>query len=200
MSHLAFADDLLLVGKTSAEVGIAIEDMVDACGKWRMAIRPDKLRLWCTHERVGVRIGGHFMHPAASRELLVAILGDDWITEVWAKLCSLTKMLCSRTLGNDMRLQRLCTEVVAVLLWGCAAWDLKTKALRMAGVAIVRMGRIILQLRETEEEPLLQRQNGTLNESKSAIATAWGCTPVAVVAACAALMVIRLKPGPLAAK
>lgn len=41
---------------------------------------------------------------------------------VWANIWSLKRVLCSRALSNKMRLQRLRTEVVPVLVWGCATW------------------------------------------------------------------------------
>lgn len=59
LNHLAFADELVSVGKSAAEVKTMFEDMVVACRKWGMTIRTDKLRLQCAHKRSGVRVDGH---------------------------------------------------------------------------------------------------------------------------------------------
>lgn len=79
-----------------------------------------------------------------------------------------------------------------MLPWGCAAWHLKEDALRMADQALVRMDRFVLSLRKPEDEPLLQWHTRTWKQSSGAIAAVWGCTPVAVVAAFAASMAVRL--------
>lgn len=98
---------------------------MEACGKWGIAIREDKLRLWCTPTEEGMRIGGHIMHPTASMELLGAILGGGrntaithHISEAWTQLRSLKQVSCSRTLNSKIKLQRVHTEVVPELLWG----------------------------------------------------------------------------------
>lgn len=61
----------------------------------------------------------------------------------------------------------------------------------MAEAAIVRMGRLVLH-RKPGDEPWPPWHNKTWKLSEGAIATMWGCTPAAVVAACTAAMVVRL--------
>lgn len=79
-----------------------------------MAIREDEHRLWCTHKREGVRIGGRLMRRPASVELFGAILGGDrnvsithHITGAWPKCRTLNQALCSRTLNTKCALKSL---------------------------------------------------------------------------------------------
>lgn len=150
------------------------------------------------------------MHPTASMDLLGAILGGDRntaithrTTEAWVNIWSFKQVLCPTTLNNKMKLQRMRTEVVPVLLSGGAAWHRKEDALRMAESAIIRTSRIILHLRKLEEELWVPWHERTRNLSKGGVANTWGCTPAGVVntwgctsaaavAACAASMVARL--------
>lgn len=42
-----------------------------------MMTREEKLRLWCTPQKAGARVGNYRMEPAGSMKLLEAIIGGD---------------------------------------------------------------------------------------------------------------------------
>lgn len=84
----------------------------------------------------GARIGSHRMQSAAPMEFLGGVVGGERSTAiVWRIFWSVNALLCSRSLRQKTRLQRLRAEVVPLLLWVCAALRLKD-ALRMAEAVV----------------------------------------------------------------
>lgn len=107
-NHLAYVDDILLIGKSAEEICTMYRESPEACEKKGLTVQEDKLCLWSTN-------------PDEARHAPVR----HRATEAWAKSWLTSPALKTRALWLHSRLKRWMAEVFPVVAWGCTAWHFR---------------------------------------------------------------------------
>lgn len=123
VTHLAHMDDLVLVAESPL-----LRSAVSARG---LLIKDEKLSpcgaISLAGASVFARSGAH-RRPASrfwaawslGTTKVRCVIASFWFGEFWAR----KKHLCTRAVAPGLRLQRLQSEILPVLLWGAPSWQM----------------------------------------------------------------------------
>lgn len=135
LTHLAYADDFLIVSK--------------AVAKCRLWLREEKLASWSNADCEPVRVGASRMRPQASLVLLGVLLTRDRLGSAqyriaagWARFWAAQARLLTKAVSPALRLARLCAKILPVLSWGCTSWHIRQ--VDLVDAAVTRMASFFL--------------------------------------------------------
>lgn len=150
-----------------------------------------------------MKLGNIVLEPQVIIQLLGALLCGDANGPIghrspvaWKKLWASSGQMCTRILSVSVRLRKLRSGILPVLLWGAVAWYMRLEGIITAVTEVTRMARRAMHARRAAEEKWLDCHRRRWRSAQAEISTAWGRHPAAVVVACAASAVAKLAARP----
>ena len=195
LTHVAFADDKIIVAKTRAEAATMLSELAAALAPAGLSFQWTKVAGWASDGSTEpLHVDGHDVAMKTSLEILGTRIGRDpaeaWRHReaiAWRRLRANLCRYRAPGLPVSTRLGRLRAEIFSTLLWGAGTWVWSPSLAQDIGCCLVRMARLTLGLRGVSGEGWLDWHRRSMREAREALSrtlkmdpAAWVCTQAAV--------------------
>ena len=167
LTNLRFADDVLLLAQSKADVVKMLRDLKDEAAKYGLAVHLGKTKILTnsnTNVASSISLSGHDVailkqeesERYLGRQLSLGHYHEAEFThrlaQAWKSFAKFRKVLCSRKYPLRQRMRLFESVVTPVVLYGCECWTMGTATLLRFRTARRKMLRSIFRVARSDDE------------------------------------------------
>ncbi|GBP48071.1 LINE-1 retrotransposable element ORF2 protein [Eumeta japonica] len=159
LSHLRFADDIVLLGKTSEDLNKMIKELATECEKVGLTLNPEKTRTMTNGIKFTIKLKNTIIDYTDEYIYLGQIITQKEpmrkeiqgrITNDWKRYWSLREVMKDKTLHINIKSKLFNTCVLPILTYGCQTWALNQETLNKLATCQYAMERSMLNVKKSD--------------------------------------------------
>lgn len=170
LSHLRFADDIVLLAKTSEDLNTMIKDLATESERVGLTLNPEKTRVMTNGNQHTIEVGNTIIDYTDEYIYLGQLITqkepmqkevDRRIANSWKRYWSLREAMKDKKLHINIKSKLFNTCILPVLTYGCQSWTLNQDILKKLATCQYAMERSMLNIKKSDRLKNLVIRNKT---------------------------------------
>lgn len=159
LSHLRFADDIVLLAKTAEDLTRMIKELAKESERVGLAMNPEKTRVMTNGDRHNIDLGNTeinytdeyvYLGQLVTRGDPIQKEVDRRITNGWKTYWSLREAMKNKELHINLKSKLFNTRILPVLTYGCQSWSLNQVTSSKLATCQYAMERSMLNIKKSD--------------------------------------------------